>query len=100
LSVTGTGASDCHVRIDCSRLCIATGIVVFLISIGPVGIAELIVSLLQIGSGITLGSGSVGLLDERAGPRHFFGWLRPLGGATARQTAPEYGRRDESYESS
>jgi hypothetical protein len=99
LCFAGSRPSGCYISIRRGGFSVATGIVILLISSGPVSIAQLIVCLLQIGRGIPLSSGSVSLFDEGAGSRHFFRWLGPLCGTATGQTAREHGYRNESYES-
>jgi hypothetical protein len=96
LGVSGGGTSGGYIGVSSRRFRIATSVVVFLIGVSPISVAQLIVGLLQIGRGISLSSGSVGLLDEGTGARHLFGRLWPLCGTASGHAAHEYGCRDES----
>jgi hypothetical protein len=96
LRIAGGRPSACHICIRRSGLRIAASIVVFLFGVGFVSVAQLVVRTLQIGSRITLGPGSIGLLNESFSPGHFFRRLWPLRGTTTRETAAEQGGWYES----
>jgi hypothetical protein len=99
LGIACSSTSGCYISIRCRGLCIPPRVIVLLLGVSLISIAQLIVGLLQIGSGIPLSPGSVSLLNESTRPRHFFRWLRPLSRTAPGKTAREHGGRDKSYES-